>query len=128
MPDKVHNINLYKRAFIHKSYVKRPHLENISRGIQIVDKPQDCLPLKTKSNERLEFLGDGVLELITKYYLYRRFPKENEGFRGSVELAHSADSQKMDLWGGKSLNSCRKMKDFGGQWGRSTARNRRKRI
>ena len=70
---------LYKRAFIHKSYVKRPHLENISRGIQIVDKPDDCLPLKTKSNERLEFLGDGVLELITKYYLYRRFPKENEG-------------------------------------------------
>ncbi len=78
VPDKVHNLNLYKRAFVHKSYVKRPHLENISRGIQIVDKPDDCLPLKTKSNERLEFLGDGVLELITKYYLYRRFPKENE--------------------------------------------------
>ena len=38
------------------------------------------MPLKTKSNERLEFLGDGVLECITKYYLYRRFPKENEGF------------------------------------------------
>ena len=36
--------------------------------------------LKSKSNERLEFLGDGVLECITKYYLYRRFPKENEGF------------------------------------------------
>ena len=36
--------------------------------------------LRTKSNERLEFLGDGVLECITKYYLYRRFPKENEGF------------------------------------------------
>ena len=28
----------------------------------------------------LEFLGDGVLECITKYYLYRRFPKANEGF------------------------------------------------
>ena len=87
VPDKVHNINLYKRAFIHKSYVKRPHLENISRGIQIVDKPHDCLPLKTKSNERLEFLGDGVLELITKYYLYRRFPKENEGFMTEKKIA-----------------------------------------
>ncbi|MBT7445871.1 MAG: ribonuclease III, partial [Methylococcales bacterium] len=32
------------------------------------------------NNERLEFLGDGVLELVTKYALYRRFPKENEGF------------------------------------------------
>jgi dsRNA-specific ribonuclease len=45
------------------------------------------LPLKTKSNERLEFLGDGVLELVTKYYLYRRFPKENEGFMTEKKIA-----------------------------------------
>ena len=87
IPDKVHNLNLYKRAFIHKSYVKRPHLENMSRGIQIVAKPSDCLRLRTKSNERLEFLGDGVLELITKYYLYRRFPKANEGFMTEKKIA-----------------------------------------
>jgi len=80
IPDKVHNINLYKRAFVHKSYVKRPAIENLENGIQIVNKPGNCLKLKTKSNERLEFLGDGVLECITKYYLYRRFPKANEGF------------------------------------------------
>jgi dsRNA-specific ribonuclease len=87
VPDKVHNFELYKRAFVHRSYVKRPHLENIERGITLVDKPDDCLPLKTKSNERLEFLGDGVLELITKYYLYRRFPKENEGFMTEKKIA-----------------------------------------
>jgi dsRNA-specific ribonuclease len=87
VPDKVHNLNLYKRAFVHKSYVKRPHLENVSRGIQIVGKPSDCIRLKTKSNERLEFLGDGVLELITKYYLYRRFPKANEGFMTEKKIA-----------------------------------------
>jgi dsRNA-specific ribonuclease len=45
------------------------------------------MPLKTKSNERLEFLGDGVLELIAKYYLYRRFPKENEGFMTEKKIA-----------------------------------------
>ena len=28
----------------------------------IADKLDDCMKLKTKSNERLEFLGDGVLE------------------------------------------------------------------
>jgi len=87
VPDTVHNFNLYKRAFIHKSYVKRPHLENIERGVHIVDKPSNCLSLKTKSNERLEFLGDGVLECITKYYLYRRFPKENEGFMTEKKIA-----------------------------------------
>ena len=27
VPDNVHNLELYKRAFIHKSYVKRPELE-----------------------------------------------------------------------------------------------------
>ena len=87
VPDKIHNISLYKRAFIHKSYCKRPNIENIMNNITLVDKPDDCLPLKTKSNERLEFLGDGVLECITKYYLYRRFPKENEGFMTEKKIA-----------------------------------------
>ena len=63
VPDTVHNLNLYKRAFVHRSYVKRPHLENIERGITLVGQPSNCMSLKTKSNERLEFLGDGVLEL-----------------------------------------------------------------
>lgn len=83
----VHNFQLYKRAFIHKSYIKRPEIENQLNGIIIVDKPSDCLPLYTKSNERLEFVGDGVLECITKYYLYRRFPKENEGFMTEKKIA-----------------------------------------
>jgi dsRNA-specific ribonuclease len=87
VPDKVHNINLYKRAFVHKSYCKRPKLENEENGVIIADKPNDCMKLKTKSNERLEFLGDGILECITKYYLYRRFPKENEGFMTEKKIA-----------------------------------------
>ena len=87
LPSKVNNINLYKRAFVHKSYVKRPHLENVENGVIIVDRPHDCMALKSKSNERLEFLGDGVLECITKYYLYRRFPKANEGFMTEKKIA-----------------------------------------
>lgn len=84
---KINNIELYKRAFVHKSYTKRPTLENEEANVTIVTKPHDCLPLKTKSNERLEFLGDGVLELITKYYLYRRFPKADEGFMTEKKIA-----------------------------------------
>ena len=87
IPPTVHNISLYERAFVHRSYVKRPDLENIQQNITIVEKPVDCLPLSTKSNERLEFLGDGILEAITKYYLYRRFPKENEGFMTEKKIA-----------------------------------------
>ena len=87
VPGTVNNVSLYKRAFVHRSYTKRPHLENTSQNITIVDRPADCMPLSTKSNERLEFLGDGVLELVTKYYLYRRFPKENEGFMTEKKIA-----------------------------------------
>ena len=83
----IDNINLYKRAFIHRSYVKRPALENDKSNITIVKKPGNCLDLKQKSNERLEFIGDGVLELITKYYLYRRFPKADEGFMTEKKIA-----------------------------------------
>jgi dsRNA-specific ribonuclease len=87
IPPIVYNINLYERAFVHRSYTKRPNFENIQQNITIVEKPADCLPLSSKSNERLEFLGDGILEAIVKYYLYRRFPKENEGFMTEKKIA-----------------------------------------
>jgi dsRNA-specific ribonuclease len=84
---QIHNYELYKRAFIHRSHLRRPDLENENNNVTIVTKPDDCLPLNTKSNERLEFIGDGVLECITKYLLYRRFPKENEGFMTEKKIA-----------------------------------------
>jgi len=87
IPATVDNISLYERAFVHRSYVKRPDYENAQQNITIVERPDDCLPLSSKSNERLEFLGDGILEAITKYYLYRRFPKENEGFMTEKKIA-----------------------------------------
>ncbi len=53
--------NLLIQAFCHKSFLNENpnfHLGN---------------------NERLEFLGDAVLELVVTDYLYKNFPKENEG-------------------------------------------------
>lgn len=87
VPFPLHNLELYKRAFIHRSYIRRPDVENKANNIIIAKKPDDCIDLFTKSNERLEFIGDGVLECITKYYLYRRFPKENEGFMTEKKIA-----------------------------------------
>ena len=87
IPAIVHNVALYERAFVHRSYTKRPNFENIQQKITIVERPHDCMPLSSKSNERLEFLGDGILEAVTKYYLYRRFPKENEGFMTEKKIA-----------------------------------------
>jgi dsRNA-specific ribonuclease len=83
----IYNSKLYQRAFVHRSYTKRPDIENNFNNIKIVSRPANCLELYTKSNERLEFVGDGVLECITKFYLYKRFPKENEGFMTEKKIA-----------------------------------------
>lgn len=48
-------------AFTHRSYV------NEQKGT------------KGEHNERLEFLGDAVLELITTDFLYRKYPEKAEG-------------------------------------------------
>ena len=87
LPTTIDNIALYERAFVHRSYTKRPSFENIQQNITIVERPSDCMPLSSKSNERLEFLGDGVLECVTKYLLYRRFPKADEGFMTEKKIA-----------------------------------------
>ncbi|WP_256761463.1 ribonuclease III [Cohnella sp. WQ 127256] len=55
------NPALLKQAFTHTSYV------NEQRGARIAD------------NERLEFLGDAVLQLTVSEYLYRLYPDSPEG-------------------------------------------------
>lgn len=52
---------LLETAFTHTSYANEHRLLNISH------------------NERLEFLGDAVLQLIISDYLYRKYPKKPEG-------------------------------------------------
>ena len=52
---------LLEQAFIHRSYI------NENNGLKICH------------NERLEFLGDAVLELIVTDYLYNKYPDEDEG-------------------------------------------------
>ena len=69
----INDMELWKRAFVNSSYVKQPFLN-------YVQLPYNCIELKQFSNERLEFIGDGILENITKYYLYKRFPDADEGF------------------------------------------------
>lgn len=85
IPCPLHNFALYKRAFIHKSYVKK---NNQDDSYNLLPQPPDCLVgLKSKSNDRLEFVGDGILECITKYYLYQRFPEADEGFMTNTKIS-----------------------------------------
>lgn len=77
----INNLTNYQLAFIHKSYCcKKNKNDNDSENIEIVEKPEEALPLFDKSNETLEFLGDAVVNFIVGAYVYERFPNENEGF------------------------------------------------
>jgi len=71
------NVNLYRLAFVHKSYCTRKN-ENIINGNK--NCPEDCIPLQEESNERLEFLGDSILNSATASYLFERYYNETEGF------------------------------------------------
>lgn len=70
---EIHDMEIWKRAFVNSSYV-------LNKELKYIKKPNNCVELKSKSNERLEFIGDGILEAITKFYLYKRFPNSDEGF------------------------------------------------
>ena len=42
---------------------------------------------KTESNEKLEFLGDSILEFISSEYIYKKYPKLTEGEMTKVRAA-----------------------------------------
>ena len=42
---------------------------------------------KPYNNERLEFLGDAVLDLIVGEYLFKKFPKEDEGVLSKIRAS-----------------------------------------
>jgi len=56
------NKPLLKLALSHRSYVHSLKLDNV-----------------TLSNERLEFLGDAVLDLVITEYFYNKYPYKKEG-------------------------------------------------
>ena len=61
--------SLLQRSLVHRSYLNE-HPE---------------FPLE--DNERLEFLGDAVLDFVTGEYLYHRFPEMQEGLLTSLRAA-----------------------------------------
>ncbi|MEJ2347584.1 MAG: ribonuclease III [Patescibacteria group bacterium] len=76
--------NLLEQAFTHKSWVNENRNER-------------------ESNERLEFLGDAILEFIVSREIYNNFPKKEEGYLTALRanlvntqnLAHVAKKLKI---------------------------------
>lgn len=75
------DIELYRQALTHKSYIKK---EFYSKNSSELEKAKldlgNVLELRDESNERLEFLGDTVIKSVIAEYLFERYPKQDEGF------------------------------------------------
>ena len=77
------NKNLLEQSFIHRSYIN--------------EHPQ----LGKEHNERLEFLGDAVLELVVTQYLYKKYPGTPEGqltaYRSALVRTESISEAALNL-------------------------------
>ncbi len=66
---KFNNSAILEKAFTHRSFLN----ENKGKGLE--------------NNERLEFLGDAVLELIISQHLFTKYPLKTEGELTSIRAA-----------------------------------------
>jgi len=83
----INNLELYQDAMVHESYTIGKIKEVCSRdNVKVVKNPDGCVLLRERSYERLEFLGDAVIENIIVSYLYRRYPDQREGFLSSMKM------------------------------------------
>jgi ribonuclease-3 len=93
--------SLLEKSFIHRSYIN----ENRDRDVQ--------------NNERLEFLGDAVLELIVSDHLYQEFPDRSEGeftaIRSAAVRTESLAEESRNLGLGTFLLMSRGEEDSGGK-------------
>ena len=72
-------IRFLKQAFTHSSYVNEHRHKNL------------------QDNERLEFLGDAVLELTVSDYLFKNFPELNEGQLTKLRAAIVCESSLVEF-------------------------------
>lgn len=95
------NEKLLIQAFVHRSYLN----EHPDEGLV--------------SNERLEFLGDAILEFLTSEFLYQKFPHFSEGeltnLRSKLVCERSLSKIAKRLGFGKSLLLSRGEEESGGR-------------
>lgn len=88
------------RAFTHRSYL------NEDEDVE-------------KHNERLEFLGDAVLEFLVTKYLFKHYPRRKEGdltsFRSAIVRTDSLAAKSRELGFGKYLRMSRGEEQTGGR-------------
>lgn len=85
------NKSLLEQAFIHRSYI------NENKGLEL------------EHNERLEFLGDAVLELAVTDFLFTKFPETKEGILTAYRSSLVRTESISDAARGMGMNDLLKL-------------------
>uniref|UniRef100_A0A6C0JIK1 RNase III domain-containing protein n=1 Tax=viral metagenome TaxID=1070528 RepID=A0A6C0JIK1_9ZZZZ len=84
---KINNLKFYQTAFVHASYVKKCIYESLNKdgnkNVELTDRPNGIIDLfdEHQDYENQEFLGDRVLDFSIAFYIYRKYPDTNQGFK-----------------------------------------------
>jgi ribonuclease III len=80
--EKINDIGLFHQAFTHKSYVKKEIFTDtiLKCARNEMGNPSNLLELQPTSYERQEYFGDRVVKICVSFYLFKRYPHEDEGF------------------------------------------------
>jgi len=70
---EISDLDLYQTAFVHNSYLIDPDQPDEERV-------PGAIPLQSKSYERLEYIGDAILNAAAAHYVFLRYPCQDEGF------------------------------------------------
>lgn len=78
----IRNLDVFQEAFIHESYCTKTDFVKYEKynGRLEGDVPEGIIPLQEKTGERLEWLGDGILQSVMANYLFKRYEDQQEGF------------------------------------------------
>lgn len=77
------DLKKFQKAFTHISYTDQRHKK---QGKNVVEREDPninlnlCVPIQDESMERLEWLGDSILQSVVAIYIWERFPNQDEGF------------------------------------------------
>lgn len=76
----ISDLSTYQTAFVHKSYSKKEH-----NNLNLSKNDKKSIPLFEDDYENMEFLGDRCLDLSIAYYLYRKYPNSDQGFKTKMK-------------------------------------------
>ncbi len=98
---KFSNTELLKTALTHRSFLNEHHDDNL------------------QNNERLEFLGDAVLEMISTEFLFKKYPDRSEGeltsFRSALVKTTSLSETSTELGLGEFIRMSKGEEVTGGR-------------